>query len=127
MNFRFDESKVDAMIELEIMRNTQLSIDSIDKDQITPSKVLYKYVSLIIKDAYSLDRGGNIHELIKSQDPESWEEYLMDVCDSLNYRATFGITTIGMDREAIEIATQSMSGEAVLNVDEYYRNKLLNK
>ena len=129
MKFQDDISKICARIEMMVASNVQLAIDNVPEEYITPARVLSKYVEIVLKDYYKDEltkRSGGLDRLLRGQDPDLWEGFLIDATDTLNYRAVFGITSRGMDEEAIELALSPMQGSMVLNVDEFYEKKILN-
>ena len=128
MKFQDDATKIGARVEMMVAANTQLAIDSMTMEWITPARVLSKYVEIVLKDYYADElpgQPGDFDRILMSQNPDTWEGFLIDVTDTLPYRAVFGLTSRGVDEEAIEIATSLMQGSRELDVDKFYESKIL--
>ena len=104
--------KTRAVISVARMRDVQNIIDNFEKDKITPAKLLVEYVKHVIGDA-------DMNVL----SPEGWDMALLEVIDTDNFRAVFGIIPDDEINEAIRTATQNMKGHVQFNINAYYVDK----
>ena len=85
---------------------------SFDKDEITPSKLLTEYAKYVV---------GVVDMNVLS--PEGWGMVLLEVIDTDNFRAVFGVIYDDPINKAIQTPTKDMKGRVKYDINIHYIDK----